>query len=108
MRVHREIHLACKFAGVWLLPHLKIMWRAAMAGGLKPNGPEEPGGAAIEIKNSAPAGNEVVGIDKIRELQFRNQLQDNDRALRQHGAIPAAPEGDRPNGAHFKDFRIEQ
>ena len=36
-------------------------------------------GAAMEIENSVPAGNEVVGVDKIRDLLFRNQIQDYDR-----------------------------
>jgi DNA repair exonuclease SbcCD ATPase subunit len=54
------------------------MWDTAMAKVLKPNGPEEPG-AAIEVENTAPVGNEVVGVEKIRDLLFGNQMQDYDR-----------------------------
>jgi exonuclease VII large subunit len=50
----------------------------AMVKALKPNGPDEPG-MVIEVENTAPAGNEVVGVDKIRDLLFGNQMQDYDR-----------------------------
>jgi uncharacterized protein YoxC len=50
----------------------------AMAKALKPNGPDELG-TAIEVENTAPVGSEVVGVEKIRDLLFGNQMQDYDR-----------------------------
>ena len=40
--------------------------------------PIEPG-ATGQMGNSALPGGEVVGVDKIRDLLFGNQMQDYDR-----------------------------
>jgi chromosome segregation ATPase len=41
--------------------------------------PAEPGATGQQMGNSALPGSEVVGVDKIRELLFGNQMQDYDR-----------------------------
>jgi hypothetical protein len=62
------------------------------------------GGAAMEIDNSVPAGNEAVGVDKIRDLPFRNQMLDYDRRC---ANMEQRLNEVEPSGAHFSDFRIE-
>ena len=49
-----------------------------MARAVNSNGQEESG-AAVEAQAAAPLGHEVVGVDKIRDLLFGNQMQDYDR-----------------------------
>src|SRR4029077_12341023 len=36
-------------------------------------------GPAMQIGNGAPAASDAVGVDKIRDLLFGNQMQDYDR-----------------------------
>jgi hypothetical protein len=78
MCVHRGNTLrlqGCKRA--WSLPHLKIMWRAAIARWTE----TEWAGSAWRPQRSwsqipGPAGDEVVGGDRIRDPLFRNQMPD--------------------------------
>jgi hypothetical protein len=49
--------------------------KASKSGEIEPIGPGAPG----EMGNSALAGTEAVGVDKIRDLLFGNQMQDYDR-----------------------------